>query len=91
MTGFAAVAPQYDIKGSGYSAHPFRSLSLILMVSRLLLVFEYSMVLWFVRSYKKAFGPLLWTIAILATSALIFLGLFFSFGEESSNHSYIGW
>jgi hypothetical protein len=91
MTGFAAVAPQYETGVTGHSAQTFRSLSIILVVSRLLLVFEYSMVLWYVRSYKKAFKPLLSTTAILATSALIFLGLFFSFGEESSNYTYVGW
>jgi hypothetical protein len=91
MTCFAAAAPQYETGRIGYSAPTFRTLSLVLMASRLLLVFEYSMVLWYVRSYKVAFKPLLSTAAILAIAALIFLGLFFSFGEESSNYTYIGW
>ena len=91
MTGFAAVAPLYDTSKEGYSAQAFRSLSLILMASRLLLVLQYGLVLWYIRGYRNAFMPVALTIAILATSTIIFLGLFFCFTEGSSRHAYIGW
>jgi hypothetical protein len=91
MTGFAAVAPLYDTSEKGYSARAFRSLSLILMASRLILVFQYGLVLWYTRGYRKALVPLVLTVLIFCISSAIFLGLYFAFGEDSGRLSYVVW
>jgi hypothetical protein len=101
MTGFAACGAIYDTTHIAENAKAFRSMSIILMVSRLVLVVQYGVVLWYVKGYKKTFRPLAATMASLFIAAMGFLGTFFGFpvsGEGDSfpiQHSnpdtYIAW
>jgi hypothetical protein len=91
MTGFAVAGPMFDTSEAGYVPACFRSLSLILMASRLFLVLQYALVLWYVKGHQKTFVPLVLTMVMLFTSAAVFLGLFFAFSEGGSNRSYIAW
>ena len=102
MTGFAVVSSQYepDFLTSAYfnnSAPSFRSMALILMVSRLALVAQYAVVFWYVRNYTKTKVPLAATMAVLLISAMIFLGTYWGFPGNYDDpaavdhHTYIGW
>lgn len=97
MAGFAVTGPGYvtglepgtvDFKNS---IDTFRTLSLILMTSRLILAFQYGVAFVWIRSYKKALVPMLSHIAILISSAMIFLGLYFALGASSSQNVLIAW
>lgn len=79
FTGFAIVGPIFNTSATFHDAKAFKAMSLILMVSRLALAVQYSVVLWYVRGYKKVFMPLLLHVGILFISAMAFLGLAFSF------------
>jgi hypothetical protein len=91
MTGFAVVGPVFTTDQAGYVPGCFRALSLILMASRLFLVLQYTMVMWYVRWHERTFVPLALTMATLFISAMVFLGLYFAFTDHSSNKAYIGW
>lgn len=90
MIGFAVAGPLFDTGNEGYVPVCFRSISLILMASRLFLVMQYGLVLWYVKEYPKTVVPLALTMAMLFTSAMVFLGLFFAFTDQPT-HAYIGW
>jgi hypothetical protein len=72
MTGFAVAGPIFDTSEEGYVPACFRSLSLILMASRLFLVIQYAVVLWYVKEHEKTFVPLALTMVMLFTSAMVF-------------------
>ena len=101
MTGFAISGAIYDTSSVGENAKAFRAMSLILMVSRLALVAQYGVILWYVKGYKKTVAPLASTMATLFISAMIFLGTFWGFpnsNEEASfpiehggTHFYVAW
>lgn len=85
FTGFAIVGPIFDTGKAYQDVKAFKAMSLILMISRLALMVQYSVVLWYVRGYKKVFVPLLLHILTLAVSAVVFLGLAFSFKYEKDD------
>jgi hypothetical protein len=104
--GFAIVGPIFDTGPAFQDAKAFKAMSLILMTSRLAIMVQYAVVLWYVRGYKKVLLPLLLHIGIMFVSAMSFLGLSFSFRYEtedgqvlyknlekitSPSYSYIGW
>jgi low temperature requirement protein LtrA len=101
MTGFAICGAIYDTQNVGENVKAFRALSIILMVSRLALVVQNGIVLFYVRNYQKVFVPLLSTMATLFISAMIFLGTFWGYGldntgesfpnQEDSTHTYIAY
>jgi hypothetical protein len=87
MTGFAGCGAIYDTTHIAENVKAFRTMSIILMVSRLTLVAQYAVVLWYVKGYKKTFRPLSATMASLFIPAVVFLGTFFGFpvwGEGDS-------
>ena len=98
MTGFAVVGPAYEV---GMTEEPekaaqvlrgFQTLSLILMASRLILCAQYGIVSFWLRSYKKTLLPMFIQMLVLFSSAMIFLGLYFSFGREfPGDNSLVGW
>lgn len=91
MGGFAVVGSQYD---TGYvfdKLGAFRALSIVLMVSRLILVVQYASVLWFVRAYREASMVLLLTMATLTITAFAYFGMFFAFHGTANAHAYVGW
>ncbi|RDA83178.1 hypothetical protein CP532_6452 [Ophiocordyceps camponoti-leonardi (nom. inval.)] len=90
LIGFAVVAPKFDIINQ--HANTFRTMSLILMVSRITLVVEYCGTLWHVRKYNKAhYWPLIYQMSIHLTSAIFYLGLCFTFYEGMQSRSYMAW
>ena len=91
MVGFALVGPKYNTNDVANQTKTFRTMSIILMVSRLALATQYAIVLWHLRIYRKAALPLVSTIAVLITSAMVFLGLTFSFEPNVNRYSYFGW
>jgi hypothetical protein len=84
FTGFAIVGPIFDTGKGSQDAEALKAMSLILMISRLALIVQCGVVLWYVPGYKKVFIPLLLHILTSLVSALVFLVLAFSFkyGKE---------
>lgn len=92
------MGPNFDVgnkvedgeKGS-YSA--FKALSLILMVSRLILVCQYVQSLCFTKSYKRTRLPMMAIAITYFVAAIIYLGLFFAFKPKAGkvDHTYITW
>jgi low temperature requirement protein LtrA len=96
MTGFAVTGPGYitdapTTEQQNSSLHAFQALSLILMSSRLILAFQYSVAFWWIRSYKKARWPMLAHIGVLLASATVFLGLYFGFQLHGNENVLAGW
>ena len=69
----------------------FQTLSLILMASRLILACQYGACYWWLSGYRKARLPILAHIGTLFIAAMIYLGLFFSFGSAVSDSGLIAW
>ncbi|KAJ9635620.1 hypothetical protein H2204_005794 [Knufia peltigerae] len=92
MTGIAACGANYNTGEVSEHLRTFRSLSIILMISRLALAIQYIVVLLYVHKYPRTQAPLLATIAILLLSAIAFLGTFFAFNlnDESNEHNTSG-
>lgn len=95
MVGFAVLGPQWDPSSEQTDFTPFRAFSLILMVSRIVLVCQYASALWFTRKYTRTILPISLTMATYTIAAFIYLGIFFSFpsgkGSEAKSHAYIAW
>lgn len=92
MTAIAACGANYDTGEVSEHLRTFRSLSIILMCSRLALAVQYIVVLLYVYKYPRTQVPLLSTIAVLFLSAIAFLGTFFAFNlnAESNEHGTHG-
>ena len=88
MTGFAICGAIYDTTNVAENLKAFRALALILMVSRLALVVQYGVVLWYVRNYRKTLAPLLSTMGTLFISAMIFLGTFWGYDIDNTGESF---
>lgn len=97
MTGFAVVGPNYKTGWEERSPEAaaalsaFQTLSLILMASRLILATQYGAAYFWLSGYKKAHLPILAHIGTLFISAMIYLGLYFGFGNASSDNGLIAW
>jgi low temperature requirement protein LtrA len=97
MTGFAITGPGYQsgtTPGSPeaiLAVRAFQTLSLILMTSRLILAFQYTVATFWLKSYKKAKAPMIGHIATMFCSAMIFLGLYFGFDQTGSEKVLTGW
>ncbi|KAG6003171.1 hypothetical protein E4U21_002285 [Claviceps maximensis] len=89
LVGFAIVAPNFD--PGEQKAQVMRTMSLILMFSRAILVIEYATALWHVRRYKKARMPLYVSITINTIAMLIYLGITFRFQEDKNSRVYMTW
>jgi low temperature requirement protein LtrA len=88
MTGFAITGAIYDTANVAENVKAFRALSLILMVSRLVLVLQYGVVLWYVRSYKRTFLPLASTMGTLFIAAMVYLGTFWGYDVNDTGDSF---
>ena len=88
MTGFAICGAIYDTTNVAENLKAFRALALILMVSRLALVVQYGVILWYVRDYRKTLAPLLSTMGTLFISAMIFLGTFWGYDMDNTGESF---
>ncbi|RDA90410.1 hypothetical protein CP533_1048, partial [Ophiocordyceps camponoti-saundersi (nom. inval.)] len=89
LIGFTVVAPSFDLINQ--HANTFRTMSLLLMVSRVTLVVEYCGTLWHVRKYSKAHRPMLYQISIHLASSIFYLGFSFSFYDGMRGSSYMTW
>jgi Bacterial low temperature requirement A protein (LtrA) len=85
MTGFAVCGALYDQTNVEENAKAFRAMSLILMVSRLALIGQYGVVLFYVRRYKNTVWPLALTMLALFVGAMVYLGTFFGFSAGSED------
>ena len=93
MTGLAVVGPNYDPNEPEENANFFQALALILMVSRLVLAAQYAIAWWWTKDYKKAHLPLIGHVIIEFITAMVFLGLSFTFHrttDQSVLHGDIG-
>jgi low temperature requirement protein LtrA len=91
MTGFAIVGPIFQTDQAERDNRAFRSLSIVMMVSRLILAVQYCTVLWFVKGYKRTIAPVACTIGTLFVTAMMFLGMTFGFGPQRGSNAQDGW
>jgi low temperature requirement protein LtrA len=96
MTGFAIAGPGYLTGVEGDDAvkavQTFKTLSLILMASRLILVVQYGVVLLFLRQFSKARLPLFIHMAVLLAASMVYLGIFFAFYfNANTGYTLIAW
>jgi cytochrome bd-type quinol oxidase subunit 2 len=102
MTGFAVCGALYDTTNVEENVKAFKAMALILMVSRLALVGQYGVVLFFVRKFRKTTWPLLLTMVALFVGAMVYLGTVFGFPdsaadeasfpiEHGKSNTYIAW
>ncbi|KAI1264369.1 hypothetical protein F5Y18DRAFT_436769 [Xylariaceae sp. FL1019] len=90
MIGFAVVAVQFTPDEQIKSV--FQATSLILMVSRLLLALQYSIILWHVRHFKDhGRRPFAITVAFCLIAAIIYLGVSFRFTDAKNSRAYVTW
>ncbi|TGO43791.1 hypothetical protein BOTNAR_1247g00010 [Botryotinia narcissicola] len=82
MIGLAIVGP--DFNSSDQKPGAFRSLAIILMFSRLVLSFQYSVILYHVWYYKNSKLPIFLVVVANVIAALIYFSTFFGFSEETS-------
>ena len=91
MTGFAISGAIYDTTSPESvveNLKAFKAMAIILMVSRLALVAQYGVVLWYVKDFRQTFVPLAATIAVQFVAAMIFLGTFWGFPQDKGQESF---
>ncbi|KXT03228.1 hypothetical protein AC578_4805 [Pseudocercospora eumusae] len=105
MIGFAIVGPKYSVGKNDEAigveevfdgAQPslgyyFKALTLFLMVSRLVLVFQYSQSMWLTRQYQQTILPMSLIATTYFVAAMVYLGLFWTFHKDGHSHYYITW
>lgn len=88
MIGFAVVAGNFH--PDDQDQQTFQTMSICLMVSRVVLSCQYAGVIWHVRRYKKAPLPLALMATIHFCCAAVYLGLGFCFTDQNT-YIYIAW
>ncbi|KAL8699625.1 MAG: hypothetical protein Q9201_005901 [Fulgogasparrea decipioides] len=91
MVTFAIVGTRFDPTNPHESYVTMRQLSVVLLVSRLVLICQYSSAMMWVKRHEKIITPLLIHIAAFIIGAVLCLGFFFMFTSESSGQAYIAW
>lgn len=91
MIAFAVVGTQFDTNDTAKYAVVFQQFSVIMMVSKIILLFQYGYVLFWVRGYSKIVIPLLIHMVTYTVGAVICFGLVFSFDKEKESYGYLGW
>jgi low temperature requirement protein LtrA len=89
MVGLAAEGTNYTL--DDFTVSPFKNISLILMGSRIVLMIQYSLALFWLKDYKKALFPLLAHVGTMFVTAVIFLGLAFGFNTPAGINIIDGW
>lgn len=89
MIAFAVVGPDYAVVDE--QSKSMRQLTIILMVSRVILLVQYLSVLVYARHRAGAVTPLVLKSATLALSVIVYIGIFFSFREGQGINGQIGW
>lgn len=88
MTGFAVVGPNFVPTDTGEEANVFRTMSLILMISRFVLALQYLLVMWHVRKYRNTKLPFILIAGINFIAACIYLGVTFAFKDAKRSYAY---
>lgn len=68
-----------------------RQVSIVLLVSRAVLICQYGSIMLWVKGHKQIITPLMIHIAAFAIGAVICLGFFFTFTSTASGQAYIVW
>ncbi|PHH74739.1 hypothetical protein CDD82_4803 [Ophiocordyceps australis] len=89
LVGFAVVAPKFDSTTQHFET--MRTMSLILMFSRICLAVEYASTLWHVRKWPKARMPLCLQIALHSVAAALYLGVTFAFKRGLRSRAFMAW
>ena len=91
MIGFAVIGTQFDTSDTAKNHATFQKFSLILMISRLILLVQYGSLLPWIRQHKKLATPILIHIAVFAIGAIVCLGITFSFDVKNKTSAYLTW
>ncbi|KAF2234411.1 hypothetical protein EV356DRAFT_532972 [Viridothelium virens] len=92
MVGFAVAGTNFKPEDELDNYEYFQDLSLLLMASRFVLVFQYAAALYFTHHYHRVRVPLAMMILNYVVAAFAYLGLYFAFKSGSTGpHAYIGW
>lgn len=93
MVSYAVVGTNFDPSNIADNYVTFRQLSLILIISRIILIIQYGSVLFWIKGHHKmkAITPILIQMGTFAIGALVSLGLLFTFKSNTSGGPYIGW
>ena len=91
MVSYAVVGTKFDPSDIANTYITFRQLSLILIISRIILIIQYGSVLFWIKGHKKAITPILIQMGTFAIGALVSLGLLFTFKSNTSGRPYLGW
>lgn len=102
MILLAICGPKFDVgqrakpenEGEGPSLDYYKTLTIALVISRLVLVLQYLQTMWFARRYKKTQVPMLLVASTYFVAAMVYLGLFWTFDDVDSrggNRTYIVW
>lgn len=91
MIGLAVVGPQFGSSSGDIKWDTLQQLSLILMASRIVLLFQYGSTLYFSWKYRTARLPLMAVMASLAVAIVLYLGLSFAFSLRTSSAAFLGW
>lgn len=91
MVSYAVVGTKFDPSDIANNYITFRQLSLILVISRIVLIIQYGSVLFWIKGHKNAINPILIRMSTFAVGAIISLGLLFTFRSNTSGRPYIVW
>ncbi|KAL8735395.1 MAG: hypothetical protein Q9166_000940 [cf. Caloplaca sp. 2 TL-2023] len=91
MVTFAIIGTKFDPSSPHESYITMRQLSIVLLVSRVILICQYGSVMLWVKGYMKILTPLSIHVAAFAIGAVVCLGFFFTFTARSSGRAYIVW
>ena len=92
MVTFAVVGTKFDPSAKVGNYKTLRQLSLIMIVSRCILILQYGSILFWVKGHKKILPPILSTMVTFTVGTLITLGIFFTFKPDGTGRrAYIGW
>ncbi|KAH7379975.1 bacterial low temperature requirement A protein-domain-containing protein [Cadophora sp. MPI-SDFR-AT-0126] len=91
MVGLAVVGPQFSELDHDTPWGLMRKLSIVLIVSRTVLIFQYGTVLVFVWKYKKSRLPLITTMLTLLVAVSVYVAIYIALVYQTSPLLYIGW
>ncbi|KAL8949787.1 MAG: hypothetical protein Q9222_004130 [Ikaeria aurantiellina] len=91
MITFAIVGTRFDSSHPRSTYDTMRQISIVLMISRVVLICQYGFVMLWVKGHKKIVTPLSIHVAAFTTGAVFCLSFFFTFTSRSSGQAYIAW
>lgn len=94
MVGFAVMGPQWKPGEETNDYSTFKAFSLILMVSRLVLVVQYGCTLYFTRNHRSVRLPLLLVMGSYIVAAILYGALTAAFpkgNDFTTSNVYVAW